>query len=208
MSKLLIVGAGGHGQVLAETASEVGNWSNIAFLDDRFPLEPVLSYSVVGRISEAYFLEKEYSHIIVAIGNNHRRMQLLKEMKNLKYEIPIIIHPTAFISKYAALGKGTVILAKAVVNVSSTIGQGCIINTAATVDHDCKIADGVHISPGVNLAGHVSIGKNSWIGIGAVVIEQVSIGSDVIIGAGSVVIKNTDDSVTLVGVPARVIEHH
>ena len=36
-NNLLIIGAGGHGKVVAESAAKMGRWSEIAFLDDKFP---------------------------------------------------------------------------------------------------------------------------------------------------------------------------
>ena len=59
--------------------------------------------------------------------------------------------------------------------------------------------------PGTHLAGGVHVGFRSIIGIGSAVKQNVSIGSDVTIGAGAAVVHDLPDSVTAVGVPARVL---
>ena len=141
----------------------------------------------------------------VAIGDAHKRLKLISELKRHSFNVPRIIHPSAYVSKSAVVGEGSIIMANAVVQSNVKIGDGVIVNTSAVVDHDTSLMDGVHICPGVNLAGEVKIGYYSWVGIGSSIIQGVTIGSDVTIGAGSVVLKNVRDSVTAVGIPASII---
>lgn len=207
MAGLIIVGAGGHGKVVADTAYEMGAWEKIAFIDDRYPeVSSILSWTIIGRANQAVDFIDEYTDVVVAIGNNTLRLELLEHFEKLGFSIPSIIHPTAFVSKNAILGSGNVIFAQAVVNAGVKIGSGCIINTGATVDHDCNLDNGVHISPGAHLAGTVKIGETSWIGIGSSVIQNVNIGSKVIVGAGAVITKDIPSNVTVVGVPGRIIK--
>ena len=209
MSGLLVIGAGGQGKVVADTAYEHGHWKKIAFLDDRYPeLNSLLSCPVLGKIEHAPLFSHEYSDIVVAIGNNLVRVKLIRHFKKIGFSIPIVVHPSAFVSKFAKIGSGSVIFAQGVVNAGAEIGIGCIVNTGATVDHDCSIGDGVHVSPGAHLAGEVKIGSYSWIGIGSAVIQQISIGKNVLIGAGTVITKNIPDDVTVVGVPGKIIKKH
>lgn len=207
MTGLLIVGAGGHGRVVADTACEMGRWCKVAFVDDRYPsLTKVSCWPVIGRLDEIDSLLSEYSEIVVAIGNNHLRIDLLKKFMGMGVSLPAVVHPTAFVSSRSEINVGVVIFARAVINIGAKIGLGCIINTAATVDHDCILGEGVHLSPGANLAGGVSIGSNSWFGIGSSAIQKIEIGSNVIVGAGSAIINNIASNVTVVGVPARIIK--
>lgn len=202
MSKLLILGAGGHGKVIAETAILMNKWQDIAFLDENPNIKGILGYPVIGGLSECKNLLGEYTEGFVAIGNNHRRVELIMELEYHGFLIPNIIHPTSVISPTSRIGKGSSLLAGAIVNSSTEIGKGCIINTAATIDHDCILQDGVHLSPGSHLGGNVFIGKHSWICIGAVVSNNIIIGKDSIVAAGSTVINDIGDSVMVAGVPA------
>ncbi len=207
MTGLLILGAGGHGKVLADTASSTGCWNKIAFLDDRYPaISSVLSWPVLGTFRQAAAFLGEYSELTVAVGDNPLRVRLLRQFAGSGFGLPVIIHPTAFVSKGAVLEAGSVIFAQAAVNTGAKIGIGSIINTGATVDHDCVLGDGVHISPGVHLAGEVDVGNYSWLGIGAAVIQQISIGKNAVIGAGTVVIADVPANATVAGVPGRVVK--
>ncbi len=203
MSGLLIIGAGGHGKVAAETAEAMDAWEKIAFLDDRFKaLADSLRWPVSGPFADTEALQPEYADAVVAVGDADIRLKLLEQLSNRKFRLPSLIHPTAWVSPSACLGEGCVVFAQVAVNADAHIGRGAIINTSATVDHDCVIGDGVHICPGAHLAGEVHIGHASWIGIGASVIQHVRIGADVTVGAGAVVIHDIEDGVTVVGVPA------
>lgn len=207
MTGLLIIGAGGHGKVVADTAYETGRWDKIAFLDNRYPtLKEVSGWPVLGNNDSGASLLDRYKDIIVAIGNNKLRIELLKEFAKKDFNIPTIVHPKAFVSRSAVIEDGTVIFSQAAINAEAKIGFGSIINTGATVDHDCILGTGVHLSPGVHLGGEVKIGDFTWLGVGSSVIHQSSIGENVIIGAGSVVINEIQNNVTVVGVPGRVIK--
>lgn len=204
MSNLLIVGSGGHGQVVADAAEEMGCWDKIAFVDNLYSTTELESVPMLGKISEAINFKNGYSCAVIAIGDNKLRMQLLNQFEMLGFQITNIIHPKACVSKYATLGKGSVVLAGAVVNANSKLGRGCIVNTSSSVDHGCNLGDGVHVSPGARLAGNVQVGDGSWIGVGASIINDISIGSHTIIGAGSVVIQSVEDELTVIGVPGKV----
>ena len=206
MSGLLIVGAGGHGKVVADTAQKMGFWEKIAFLDDHYPnIHTVMNWPVIGNTQNSLPLQNEYSSLIVAIGSNILRTELICLYRAEGFVIPTIIHPGAHVSDSANIGEGTVIFANAVVNAASVIGTGCIINTAATVDHDCCLNNGVHVSPGAHLAGGVFVGHHTWIGIGACIIQGISLGDSVVVGAGAVVVNNFPDNVTIVGNPAKTL---
>lgn len=207
MTKCAILGASGHGKVIAEIA-ELNGFKNIFFFDDRFPeLTRLAHWSVKGSTADLLALVHKFDLVVVAIGHNATRLQKLQLLQQTGAKLEPLIHPSATVSGYAQLGEGSVVMANAVINAFSVVGVGGIINTSATVDHDCVLADGVHISPGANLAGGVCVGEQSWIGIGAQIKQLIRIGNKVIVGAGATVIRDIPDFQTVVGSPAVVISH-
>ena len=142
MESLLIIGAGGHGRVVAEIAEACG-YDSIAFLDDNSP-------TAIGKIKEMESYTPQYDGVFIAIGNNALRQQLAGQLKQLKgAKLVTLVHPTAYVSPSATVGAGTVVEPKAVINTNSQIGQGCIISVGTVVDHDCLIGDFCHINAGV-----------------------------------------------------------
>lgn len=201
--KLLIIGASGHGKVVADTALRNG-YEKIAFLDDNESVTECMGFPVIGKTSTIYSYPD--ADAFVAIGNPGIRERIQKELTEKGVKIVTLIHPSAVIGTKVQIGAGTVIMAGAVINPDTCIGNGCIINTGATVDHDNKIADFAHVSVGSHLAGTVTIGKKTWIGVGAAVSNNITICDDCMIGAGAVIIKDIAEPGTYVGVPARKVK--
>ena len=209
MKGLLIAGAGGHGKVVAEAALATGRWERIAFVDDRHAqLSDVLGHPVLGGIDDASRFRAEYADAVVAIGNARVRLHVMDRLKSEGFGLPLVIHPSAWVSPSAVLGDGTVVFAMAAVNACAVIGRGGIVNTGATVDHDCRLGDGVHVCPGAHVAGDVVLADAVWVGIGASVTNGLHVGGDVVIGAGAVVVSDVENGVTVAGVPATVIKRH
>ena len=206
MSTLLIIGAGGHGKVVADAALATGHWNGIVFLDDAWPEKKTTGpWTIHGKIDQLTDWKGRCAHAVVAIGNNHLRMELQSQLVAAGFDVATVVHPSAQVSPYAKLGAGSVVLANAVVNVDATVGDATIINTAATIDHDCRLGKGVHIAQGANIGGGVIIGDYSWIGIGAAIRHYSRIGADVTVGAGAAVISDILDGITVGGCPARPI---
>jgi sugar O-acyltransferase (sialic acid O-acetyltransferase NeuD family) len=207
--KVLIIGAGGHGQVVADilqaqrTAGE--RVAVVGYVDDDDSLRQKLRLGIVvlGRI--ATIPEIDHDALIVALGDNGRRAKLQERTSKPGVRFAIARHPSAIVASGATVGEGSMICARAVVGCESRIGRGVILNTASTVDHHASIGDFVHIAPGVHLGGDVSVGDEALVGLGAVVLPGLRIGSRAVVGAGAVVTRNVPAGATVTGVPANLI---
>lgn len=197
LKKLMIIGASGHGKVVADIAVKNG-YEQIFFLDDNEDVKECAGFPVVGKCILAADNEDDK---IVAIGNEKVREKIQKNLKNLV----TLIHPNAVISRRVKIGEGSVVMAGAIINSDVVIGKGCIINTGATVDHDCRIGNFSHISVGAHVAGTCEISDRTWVGAGAVVSNNINICEGCLIGAGAVVVKNIEKAGIYVGVPARYL---
>lgn len=196
MNRLVLIGAGGHGKVAADTARDAG-WREIVFVDDAYPERTMNgTWPIVGRPGEGVM-----GDLFLTVGANAARARLWTELAIA--DSPVIAHPTAVISPDATLAPGVLAVAGTIVNAGARIGHGVILNTACSVDHDCLVGEFAHVSPGARLAGGVTVGARSWIGIGAVVRQGIRIGDDVVVGAGAAVVDDIDDGATVGGVPAR-----
>ncbi|MEX2280918.1 MAG: acetyltransferase [Gemmatimonadota bacterium] len=203
LNRLAILGASGHGKVVAEAALLSG-WKSVVFFDDAWPrVSGNGPWEVLGTKHEMIERLNQFDCAAVAIGDNATRIRVHQELVEAGFKMPAIVHPAAIVSAYAEIGDGSVIAAGAMLNPFSRLGRSTIINTGASIDHDCRIADGVHVSPGAHLGGGVSVGYTTWIGIGSIVKHGISIGEKVVVGAGSVVVNDITDGLTVIGVPAR-----
>lgn len=209
MKHCILIGAGGHARVVADTLRTLYPEVEVIMLDDQFPrLRDNDGVPVVGKPEQLAQFRNRFSVGLAALGDAAQRLRSLDRLRAEGFETPVLIHPSAWVSPRASLGAGTVVLAGAVVQAGAQIGPGCIINTGASADHDCRLSEGVHLAPGARLAGGVSVGARTWIGIGAVVKEYTSLGEDVMVGAGAAVIDDIEDGQTVVGVPAASKQTH
>lgn len=201
MKRLAVIGAGGHGIVVADIAEQTG-WC-VEFYDDAYPqLRRSGAWEILGTSECLKAVINEYDSVFVAVGDNAVRASLMSEFEVLGCKFTSLIHPQAIVSAYARIGLGSVIMPGVVLNAYALVGKGCILNTSAVIEHECQLSDYVHISPKAALAGGVKIGFSCWIGMGATIIQNVEVGSNVVVGAGALVIKNITDSLVVGGVPA------
>lgn len=204
-NKLIIIGASGHGKVVADIAIKMNKWQSIAFLDDDESIKISIGLEVIGKTVDA-FTYKDEADFFIAIGSNVTREKVQEKLIQEGLNLATLIHPTAVIGTDVQISIGSVVMAGVVINSSSIIGKGCVINTSSSLDHDNVIGDYVHISPGTSLSGTVKVGKGSWLGIGSVVSNNVNICSECKVGAGAVVIKDITEPGTYVGVPVRRVD--
>lgn len=200
MKNVIIIGAGGHGKVVADIIRKSGD-TVLGFLDDgREKGTEVYGASVLGNVKDA--LEFTDAEFVIAIGNNSVR-KVLSQMP-LKYYTAI--HPSAVIAEGAELGEGCMVTAGAVINSDAKVGRHSIINTCSVIEHDCFVADFAHVSPGAVICGTAKIGEGAWIGAGAVVKNNLLVCDGALVGAGAAVVKDITEQGVYAGVPAKKIK--
>lgn len=204
MKRLALLGASGHGKVVAEIALASG-WLEVEFFDDAWPaLATVGRWTVVGNTLDLIAGRARFDGVLVSIGNCNIRWAKQQLLADAGFAMISLTHPRSVMSPDCVLGQGSVVMAGAVINIDSHLGDGCIINTGSTIDHDCALGNAVHVAPGAHLAGNVTVGPHTWIGAGAVVRQGQRIGANVMVGAGAVVVDDLPDGVTVMGNPATV----
>lgn len=194
----MIIGASGHGKVIADIIYQSGD-QVMGFFDDDPTKKEIHQIPVLGKIEDIQKYKDDF-YFIIGIGDNQIRKKIAENNPALNYYTAI--HPTAIIGEGVRIGNGTAVMAGTVINADAEIGEHCIINTSAVIEHECVIGDYTHISPQACLCGNVHVGEECHVGAGSTVINNINIIEDTIIGAGSVVIKNITKEGTYIGIPA------
>jgi sugar O-acyltransferase (sialic acid O-acetyltransferase NeuD family) len=208
---VIIYGAGGQARVLLELMDRAGICPLAGLVDDNAALHgtKIEGLTVLGPVEKLASLVRVHRihRAVIAVGDNATRKRFAEHARSIGLRLPVLIHPSAYVSPTAHLGEGTVVLPGAVVGPHARVGELCIVNTRASVDHDCELGDCVHVAPGSTVCGGVTIGNGTLIGAGATVLPNLIIGDDSIIGAGATVLRDVPSNSTMVGTPARSIPH-
>lgn len=163
MKSLLILGAGGFGQMIQETARLLG-YAKVVFLDDAAKCD-----NVVGKCCDYQALLGEYDTAVAALGDNGMRLYWTEKLMEAGYKVPAIIHPSAVVSPSAQIGSGSFIMQRAVVNTHTVIEHGVLVNSGAVVDHDSHVAKGAHIGLGSVVKANCNIDVKRKVEAGEVV---------------------------------------
>lgn len=202
MNKLIIIGAGGHGRVVADIAQRVGSYDEISFLDDAEPTAG-FGYAYLGKIDDFHKFIDAYD-MFVAIGNNDIRKTITIKLAEKHARLATIVAPDAVIGNNVTVGVGSVILSGVVVNTGSKIGKGVIVNAGSILDHDCVVEDFCHIAVGARLCGSVFVGANSWIGAGTTAKSNVRICNNCTVEIGSAIVSDLKEPGPYAGIPAKM----
>jgi sugar O-acyltransferase (sialic acid O-acetyltransferase NeuD family) len=204
MKPLVLVGGGGHCKSVIEAAESAG-YSIHGVLD--MPEEigkSILSTKVIGTDDDipTYVDTAEFVVTVGFIKTPAIRIKLYNRIKEAGGKLAIVIASTAYVSKYAEIGEGTVVLHHAFVNAGAKVGKNVILNTFTNIEHDAVIGNQCHISTGTMVNGDCKVGDNCFVGSQSVLANGITIGDDIIVGAGSLVRKSISEKGIYSGNPA------
>lgn len=174
LPELLILGAGGYGQAVAEVAKLLNRWSKIYFVDDQWPeKKKIKGIDVVSNIKSLH----EYCYggnyqAIAAVGNNNLRRVWHERVKALSIPLTCIIHPSSTICHSAKIGEGVSIMAGCVISANVIIEDGVILNIGVLLDHDVRVKEYAHLSVGVKCAGGLVVQGDSFWKTGSIITHE------------------------------------
>lgn len=161
-SNLLILGAGQYGMVAEEIAEATGAYDKVEFLDDKSPL-------AIGMLRDFESFVGQYTAAIVAIGNSELRLAYIEKLEEAGYTIPCLIHPRAYVSPSAVVGKGSFIEPMSVVHTGVEIGVGCIVSAGTIINHNSIIGSGCHLNCGTIVLARAVVSSGTRTDCGSVV---------------------------------------
>jgi sugar O-acyltransferase (sialic acid O-acetyltransferase NeuD family) len=203
MDKILLIGAGGHARACIDVIETESQFEIAGLVEKEGCVAgDNLEYPIIGTDNDLKDLRQQYNNALITVGqikSPETRKKLYQLLKELDFNLSIIISPQAYVSKHAQIGEGSIIMHGAIINANAKIGKNCIINNKSLIEHDVVIGDHCHIATGAIINGEVSVGNETFIGSGAVTKQCISIGNNSIIGAGVILKRDI--------VPKQVVEN-
>ncbi|MDB4794728.1 acetyltransferase [bacterium] len=197
MNEIILIGAGGHARACIDVIEQTERYKVAGLVEkDKVSSQEKLGYPIIGKDDDLFELRQKYSNALITVGQIKSpkiRVKLFQLLQKMGYTLPVIVSPSAYVSKHTQIAEGTIVMHHAIVNANARIGNNCIINNKTLIEHDARIGDHCHIATGAIVNGGVNVGKESFIGSGAISKQYVSIGNNCVIGAG-VTIKSDVES--------------
>lgn len=208
--KLILVGGGGHCKSCIDVIELEGKYEIAGIIDlPEKKGEKILSYEVIGNDDEYETYKQQGCEFLITVGQIKTasvRKKIFGKLKSIDATIATVISPLAYVSKYASVAEGTIVMHNAFVHAGAEVGVNCILNTGCVIEHDAEIGEYCHISTNAVVNGDCKIGDETFVGSNATISSQVNVGENVIIGAGSVVIKSIENNCAVAGVPSKKIK--
>ena len=189
--KILLIGGGGHCKSVIDVIEQAGLFEIAGIIDMQNKVGGnILGYPIVGTDDDVSLFRNDIDAFHISLGMtgvSDKRAKLFNELKSTGLRFPVIISPLAYVSKYAIIGEGTVIMHHAIVNAGAIVGSNCILNSKSLVEHDAVIGDNCHIATGAIINGSVIVGEGSFIGSGSVSKQGSTIPAGTFIKANSII---------------------
>jgi sugar O-acyltransferase (sialic acid O-acetyltransferase NeuD family) len=189
---LILIGGGGHCLSVIDVVENEGKFIIKGILDSSIENKKVLGYPVLGGDDIIPSLIDDNVFFLITVGqikNYSIRNKIAIALEKNKAKLAKVISPLAYISPYAKINEGTIIMHHSFVNAGAEIGKHCIINTKASIEHGVIIEDFCHISTGAIVNGDSVIKKGTFVGSNATISNSIIIEKDSVISAGKFVKK-------------------
>ena len=187
--KIVLIGGGGHCHSVIDVIEQTNKYEIIGIVDTKENIgKKVLGYEIIGCDDDLETIFLSCKNAIITVGQiktSDLRIKLFDKLKNIGFNLRVIISPIAYVSKHSILDEGTIVMHNALVNANVKIGKNCIINTKALIEHDCVIGDNCHISTASVLNGGVIVKDNTFFGSNSTSKQSIEI--DGFIKAGSLI---------------------
>jgi sugar O-acyltransferase (sialic acid O-acetyltransferase NeuD family) len=204
--KIILIGGGGHCKSVIDVIEKQNKFKIAGIVDVKEKQDSdVLGYKIIASDEELPQLISKYKNVCITVGqikSPAARIALYLQAKKLNAVFPIIISPTAYVSKHANINEGTIIMHGCIINAGVTIGVNCILNTGSLLEHEAIVGNHCHVSTNACINGQVVLGNEIFVGSSSVINNNIQVASNVIIGSGSVVNKNITVSGIYAGSPA------
>ncbi|MFW2580725.1 NeuD/PglB/VioB family sugar acetyltransferase [Aliarcobacter butzleri] len=185
--KIVLIGGGGHCHSVIDVIEQENKYEIIGIVDTKENIgKKVLNYEIIACDDDLETIFLSCKNALITVGqieSNKIRVKIYNNLKQIGFNLPVIISPLAYVSNHSSIEEGTIIMHHALVNANTKIGKNCIINTKALIEHDCVVEDNCHISTASVINGGVRVKENSFFGSNATSKQSIEI--DGFIKAGS-----------------------
>lgn len=185
MNSLYLIGGGGHCKSCIDVIESLGEFEIKGIFDIPEKVgQSILGYKIIGSDNDLKKFEGDKDNYFLITLGQIKSADLREKYFSMNLHFTKIISKRAYVSKYAKVGKGSIIMHDAIVNAGAEVGKNCIVNSKALIEHDVIIGDHTHISTGAIINGDCIVGKRCFIGSNSSVKNNIEVADKTIISFG------------------------
>ncbi len=167
--KILVYGSRMFGAVIRCLVDDCGH-EFAGFIDDVHKGEGVLGSFERTRMTHP---PADYGCVnAVGYSNLAARRDVTARIVAAGYSMPVLVHPRAYVSTTSSIGRGTFVMAGALVDCRVTVDDNVVIWPGVCVSHDCRIGGNTFLSPNCTICGDCQVGCDNFVGAGAVIVSH------------------------------------
>ena len=213
MTPIILLGHAGNYADVVDTIEDINEaegrrYDLIGFLDNREEMQGRSFHGrpVLGRFPDARrFPDALFSTWIGGTKTYLDRPRVIGELGTPPERFVTLVHPTAYVSRRASLGRGVVVFQNCTLSNNVVLGDHVLVLPNTVLSHDDIVGDYTIITGGVAISGNVNIGRSCYLGTRCAIHQSIRVGDGSLIGMGSVVRHDVPPYHVVVGNPARVL---
>lgn len=192
--KILLLGAGKHAESCIDVIESTKKYKIIGLIGKKYEIgKLVCGYKVILEDKNIPSLRNKNIDVVVSLGqikSATKRKKFYNILKNNRINIPSIVSPQAYVSKFSKIKNGTMVMHGTIINSNVSIGVNCIINSNVLIEHGVKIGDNCHISTSATINGGVTIEDEVFVGSGSIAREEIKIKKKSVVPMGTKLFKD------------------
>lgn len=203
---IYIVGIGHNSAVTIELA-ELNGYRIIGLIhyNNELTGKAQWGYPIVSD-TESFFKQDIGSiNFALSMGNNTVRKAVFDTIKKEGGMLPLLIHPTASVSRFSVLSEGVQIHANVTVQPDVIVKENSIISFGVGLSHNVTVGEHCYIACHSLIGAYTVVEQNVLVGMGTTTVsgKVEKIGHDTVVGAGSLVINTIAPKKVVYGRPAK-----
>jgi acetyltransferase EpsM len=210
VQKLVVLGAGGDGLVVAEAIRQAsaahGKVELAGFLDDVVaPGERVEGVPVFARLDSWRDAPSETLFVpaIQKAADMPRRAARIDGLGIPDARWGNAIHPGAVVASSAVIGRGVYLAAFASLQPDCKVGDFSSLRAGAALGHHAAVGRHAYVGPNAVMCGRSQLADGAHLGPGAVLLETRQMGRFSVAGIGAAVTKDIPEYWIVFGNPAQ-----
>lgn len=165
-------------------------------------------FDILGSFDDLFKEDLCGRAFLLTMGDMAIRRDLTEKILSRGGALPTIIHPQAYVSRWADVGKtGVIIFQFAEVEPDARVADHCVLRAQTCLTHSSSLGEYCFMSSKSMIGAYIEVSRNVFMGMGSLAISDKvkTIGENAYVGARALLTKPVPPNAVMAGFPAKVL---